>query len=84
MQWSTWVMQDTCTSENMLKLLNKFDNFQKCKKLTYKRDYQDAEKNPERIAKNVHEDNRDQGDAEIALTLPPLALLATQNLEIEY
>ena len=77
-------MHDTCTSGNMRKLSIKSCHILKTVKLTYKRDYQDTKENPERITENMHEDNRDQGDAEIALTLPSFALLATQNLQNEY
>ena len=48
---------------------------------TYKGHYQDSEEDPQSIAENVHEDNRDQSYTKIALTLPPLALLTAQNLK---
>ena len=49
---------------------------------TYKSHYQDSQEDPQSVAENVHEDNRDQSYTKIALTLPPLALLTAQDLKI--
>ena len=53
----------------------------KCQVLTYKRDHQDAKKDPKRIAENVHEHNGDQGDSQITFTLSSLVLFPTEDLK---
>ena len=50
--------------------------------LTYESHYQDSQEDPQSITENVHGDNRDQSYNKTALTLPHLALLPTQDLEI--
>ena len=49
--------------------------------ITYEGDNENTEEDPEGVAEDVHEDDGDQGDAKITLTLPFLTLPSTQNLQ---
>ena len=44
---------------------------------TYEADHQDAEEDAEHVAEDVHEHDGDEGDGQVGLALPLLALPAT-------